>query len=141
MGIYLVNPLGSFMPSISFFSRRYMEITHLITNEKLIITPDFERLDAKNSIEFKTKVMNLINVTGKYQIVIDLHQINFMDSSGVGVFLALLRFLNSVKGELKICSITQAVRTILELVSLHKILDIYPTLEDALNSFKSTIKF
>lgn len=117
-----------------------MEITHTITDNKLLITPEFERLDAKNSLEFKMKIMNLINKAEKYQIVMDLHRLSFMDSSGVGVFLALLRFLNNVGGELKICSITQPVRTILELVSLHKILDIYQTPEDALNSFKTIIK-
>ncbi len=115
-----------------------MEITHIIKNNTLIITPEFERLDAKNTLEFKTELMNLINKVEKYQIVIDMHRINFMDSSGVGVLLALLRFLNIKGGELKISSITKSVRVILELVSLHKILDIYPSPEEAINSFKDT---
>lgn len=117
-----------------------MEIAHTIKNDKLIITPEFERLDVRNTLPFKANLIDLIEKEQKYQVVIDLHRLNFMDSSGVGVFLALLRFIHTKGGELKISSITQPVRTILELVSLNKILEIYNTSDDAINSFKPIIK-
>lgn len=116
-----------------------MKIEHVLNNEILIITLEADRLDAKDATLFKKNVIDLINETEKYQVVFDLHHLNFIDSSGVGIFLSILRFLNSRGGELKLAGITQPVRTILELISMHKIFEIFKTAHEAVNSFNPNI--
>lgn len=116
-----------------------MEIEHATKNNIFVITLDADRLDAKDAAQFKQNVLDLINQTKKHQVVFDLNKLNFIDSSGVGIFLSILRFLNSRGGELKLAGITQPVRTILELVSMHKIFEIYKTADDAVNSFKPNL--
>lgn len=113
-----------------------MEIEHTMKNDILVITFEADRLDAKDAAQFKQNVISLINKTEKNQVVFDLNKLNFIDSSGVGIFLSILRFLNSRGGELKLAGITQPVRTILELVSMHKIFEIFKTSDDAVSSFK-----
>lgn len=116
-----------------------MEIEHAIVNDILVITLGADRLDAKDAAQFKQSVLNLINKTEKHQVVFDLNKLNFIDSSGVGIFLSILRFLNSRGGELKLAGITQPVRTILELVSMHKIFEIFKTADEAVGSFKPNL--
>ena len=116
-----------------------MEIEHATIDDVLVITLRSDRLDAKDAAQFKQSVLNLINTTKKHQVVFDLNKLNFIDSSGLGIFLSVLRFLNSQGGELKLAGITQPVRTILELVSIHKIFEIFNTANEAICSFKPNI--
>lgn len=112
-----------------------MDIAHTIKHDILIITLEANRLDTKGTSQLKHNVISLINETGKAYVVFNLNHLNFIDSSGVGVFLSILRFLNSRGGELKLAELTPPVRTILELVSMHKIFEIFDTTDAAVESF------
>ena len=92
-----------------------------------------EELDASNSAEFKRDVAPLLEATTK--LVFDLSRLRFVDSSGLGAFISCLRKLNEKKGDLKICGMSKQVRAVLELVRMHRILDIYGTREEATRAF------
>jgi anti-sigma B factor antagonist len=112
-----------------------MEIEHNLRNNILIIHFKGERLDAKDAPQCKIDLIDLITEKQKYQVVFDLNKLYFIDSSGLGVLLSVLRFLNTHGGELKLSHITKPVLTSLELVSLNKIFEIFETQEEAVNSF------
>ena len=114
-----------------------MEIEHTMKNDVLVVTLKNDRLDAKDAPQFKQEVLSLITQTDIHKVVFDLHHLNFIDSSGVGIFLSILRFVNSRGGEVKLSNITQPIRTILELVSMHKIFEIFKTPTEAIDSFNS----
>jgi len=114
-----------------------MDLTYRNEEEVLVIKLNSVSLDAKNAPEFKQKIIDVIMIHHSQRIVIDLSALNFIDSSGLGSFLAVLRLINSQGGELKLVSMSRAVRTMFELVSMHKIFDIYPSLNDAKLVFKS----
>lgn len=113
-----------------------MEIEHATKNDILIITLEGESLDAKDAPAFKEKVIDLIATNNIKQIVIDLHHLHFIDSSGLGSLLSILRLLNSQGGELKLANVNKSIRTMFELVSMHKIFQIYKNTDDAIQSFK-----
>lgn len=116
-----------------------MEIGRITTDDMMIITPKISSLDAKDVSEFKEKVMDTIqnqNPTGLKKFILDLKQIEFVDSSGLGSFLSILRYLRDHGGSLKLANMNTPVKTIFELVSMHKVFEIYGTLEEAKNSFK-----
>jgi anti-anti-sigma factor len=112
-----------------------MHITHSIQNDVLIITPQGDSLDAKDASEFKEDVSALIRNANQFHVVFDLQHIQFVDSSGLGAFLSVLRLLHSNHGELKLAELNKAVRTMFELVSMHKIFEIYNSTEEAIKSF------
>jgi anti-sigma B factor antagonist len=113
-----------------------MQFDHSTKNDILIIKPDFDRLGSKEVPKFKEHVIQLINESKKHDVVFDLNQLHFIDSSGVSSFLSLLRLLNSRGGELKLAGVTPPIRTVLELVSMHKIFEIFKTTDDAVDSFR-----
>jgi anti-anti-sigma factor len=117
-----------------------MNIEHRIQNNTLVFTFLDTRLDAKNSTECKQEISRLIYLNKIYQVVFDLRTLEFVDSSAITVFLSTLRLVNSHGGELKLADATKPVRTILELVSMHKIFEIYKTADEAVNSFKQTVE-
>lgn len=111
-----------------------MEFTHSLIDQVLVITPKGENLDAKEAPEFKEKVLRLIDDTDAKHVIFDMHQLQFIDSSGLGCFLSVLRRLNSKKGDLKLCAMSKPVRSMFELVSMHKIFDIFPNADEALRA-------
>ncbi len=101
----------------------------------LTLLLETDALDANDSLFFKQRIMEIINETKCYQVIINMEQLNFIDNSGLESILSLLRTLHSKGGRLKICAPTKSIHTVFELVCMHKIFEIYPTHEEALQSF------
>jgi len=103
----------------------YMGVTVVDLREKA--------LDASNSEQFKKSMAETLQSHDK--VVIDLTRVEFVDSSGCGALLSCLRQLGDRGGELKLCSVQKNVERLFELVRMNRIIDIYPSKEDALKGF------
>lgn len=114
-----------------------MELYHHLNNSILIITPGIATLDAKNSAEFKQAVLDLINAGPANNIILDLNFLHFIDSSGLGSFLSILKAVNLKKGKLKLAKMNRPIVTLFELVSMNKNFEIFLTVEDAVHSFNT----
>lgn len=119
-----------------FFKEVPMDFSHTIQDSILVVVPTGPSLDAREAREFKDRIIELINTSNNHSIVIDMHNLQFIDSSGLGTFLSILKTLHAQKGELKLSNLNKPIRTIFELVSMHKIFEIYNTTEEAIQSFK-----
>jgi anti-anti-sigma factor len=112
-----------------------MEFSHVIRDNILIVTPQGESLNAMTAPFFKEKALDLIHREGLTKVIFDLSQLRFIDSSGLGAFLSIQRTLNKQGGLLKLAHLNQSIQTMFEIVSMHRIFDIFPTVEDAVKSF------
>jgi anti-sigma B factor antagonist len=92
-------------------------------------------LDAGNEKRFKKEVVSQLEPSSK--VILDLSEVNFIDSSGLGVILSCYRHLHAGNGDLKLCCLNEQVHTLFELVRMHRIFDIHKTVEEALASFES----
>lgn len=112
-----------------------MEFSHRIQDGILIITLQGDKLDVKTTASFKEGVLDLIRTTGLSKLVFDLSHLQFIDSSGLGSFLSIQRALTSQGGTLKLAHLSKPVRTLLEIVAMHRIFNIFPDVEEAVQSF------
>jgi anti-sigma B factor antagonist len=94
-----------------------------------------DELDAGNAAEFKRLMMPIIDSHAK--VVVDLSRLRFVDSSGLGAFISCLRRLNAKGGDLKLCGMSKQIRTVFELVRMHRVFSIYATSEEAVQAFAS----
>jgi anti-sigma B factor antagonist len=92
-----------------------------------------DELDASNAAEFKRDIAPVVEANMK--LVFDLSRLRFVDSSGLGAFLSCLRQVNARGGDLKLYGMSKPVRTVFELVRLHRIFDILTTREEAVRAF------
>ena len=92
-----------------------------------------DALDASNSEEFKNDVETLLDENT--QVVLDLSRLRFVDSSGCGALLSCLRRMKSKGGDLKLCGLSSPVRTLFELIRMHRIIDIFDEREEAVRAF------
>lgn len=69
------------------------------------------------------------------KLILDLSDIQFIDSSGFGVFLSIMKTANNNYGYFKISNISEEVMELFKLLQLHNVFEIYNKREDALKSF------
>ncbi len=116
-------------------SRGPMKVLHEVKDNVLLVGMEGQNLDAKESPVFKDTISTLIVDHDINKVVMDLKGIEFIDSSGLGSILSILRLLHRQGGDLKIAGLTKSVRAMFELVCMHKIFEIYNTPEEAVRSF------
>jgi anti-sigma B factor antagonist len=98
-----------------------------------VATVTAEQLDASNASDFKREMEPVLRDFTR--VVLDLGRVQFVDSRGCGMILSCLKNLTERKGDLKICNVTRPVRTVFDLVRLHRICDILDTKEQAVAAF------
>ncbi len=102
--------------------------------KRVTISVHEERLDAHNSDELKTE-MNRLFAEGVKDLIVDLKEVRFIDSSGLGVLVSGFKNASTRQGTLKLSGLQTQVRSMFELTRLHRVFDIFHTVDDALESF------
>jgi anti-sigma B factor antagonist len=110
-----------------------MELTVTHAGEVAIVRLALEKLDLSTSGEFKRVITPVVQ--SNKLVVLDMEDTNFVDSSGLGAILSVLRGLSAAGGDLRLCHVQKRVRVMFEMVRMHRILGIYDTPEDAVRSF------
>ena len=97
----------------------------------------FENVNKFNALiteEVKDELTRLFEKPNT-RLILDLDGINYIDSSGFGVFLSVMKTANNNYGFFKICNISPEVMELFKLLQLHNIFDIYEDMEDCRKSF------
>ncbi|MGI9279401.1 MAG: STAS domain-containing protein [Endozoicomonas sp.] len=94
-----------------------------------VVQIDETRLDASVSEAFKTYVFGLIE-DGKTDIVVDLTEVRFMDSSGLGALVAGLKKLSG-NGSFSLASAQPAVKDLFDLTSMDKLFKLHGSVDEA----------
>lgn len=72
---------------------------------------------------------------GHKRLVIDLGDVAFIDSSGLGALISGLKAARQAGGDLRIARPTEQVRVVLQLTTLDRVLRTHATLEEAFAGF------
>ncbi|MEA2067804.1 MAG: STAS domain-containing protein [Verrucomicrobiota bacterium] len=67
--------------------------------------------------------------------IINLEQVDFMDSAGLGTLIAVLKRVTERGGDMKIACLQKKPRMVFEITRAYKVFEIYDTLDDALKAF------
>ena len=110
-----------------------MESTIEKINGIVVITVQYEALDAKSAKELRQELQAATE--GNAEVLLDLSHVEFVDSAGLGAIVATLKNFRSNGSDMKICQIQKSVRTLFELVRMHKLVDIFNTRDEALQSY------
>ncbi|WP_299490234.1 STAS domain-containing protein [uncultured Shewanella sp.] len=63
--------------------------------------------------------------SGVTRLIMDLHQVEFIDSSGLSVLISAMKKANQEGGEVVLLSPSDGVRALIELTRLHQVFHIY----------------
>lgn len=73
---------------------------------------------------------------GKKNLVIDLSQVQFINSSGLGLLINGVTTMKNAGGRLKIAGASAKIQNLFKITRLESMMEQYPTMQEAVKSFK-----
>ncbi|GAB4227274.1 MAG: STAS domain-containing protein [Elainellaceae cyanobacterium] len=110
-----------------------MELTtHKTQNGKtIIVLAPKGRLDITTAWQFRLKLQECITRVSP-DIVINLGQVNFIDSSGLTSLVAGMRDTGKANGSFRICNVHPEAKLVFEVTMMDSVFEIFDTEEAAL---------
>jgi anti-anti-sigma factor len=98
----------------------------------IVLTPT-GRLDITTAWQFRLKLQECISKLSPH-VVVNLGQVNFIDSSGLTSLVAGMRDADKETGSFRLCNVHPEAKLVFEVTMMDSVFDIYDTEEDALET-------
>ncbi len=115
------------MAELNIRERQAGDVTILDMDGKITI--------GEGSVALRSAVRRLIE-EGKKKILLNLSNVGYVDSSGIGELVSSFTTVNREGGQLKLLNLTQKIQDLLAITKLLTVFDTYEDESSALNSFK-----
>jgi anti-sigma B factor antagonist len=115
------------MAELNISERQVGDVTILDMRGKITI--------GEGSVALRTAIRRLLE-EGKKKILLNLAEVGYIDSSGIGELVSSYTAINKEGGGLKLLKLTQKLRDLLTITKLLTVFDVYESEEEALVSFK-----
>ena len=89
----------------------------------------------EGSVQIRDAIRDLI-AKGQKRILLDLGEVNYIDSSGLGELVSAYTTVKNQGAALKLLKLTRKVHDLLQLTKLYTVFDIYDDEASAIASFK-----
>ena len=109
-----------------------MELQQTYSGNVLIVKPLEKRIDAATATDFKEKLSEWIG-SGSRRIVLNLCEVDFIDSSGLGAIVSGLKKIGN-DGNLVICTVRESVMSLFRLTRMNRVFDIFASEEEAIGA-------
>lgn len=106
-----------------------MEMKTWKDGDVLVVQPVVKRIDSASAAEFKGMMVDHINA-GNMKIVLNLTDVDFIDSTGLGMIVSTLKSLGN-GGAMAICCLSDIVKSLFTLTRMNRLFDIVPSVEEA----------
>jgi anti-sigma B factor antagonist len=109
----------------------------LATNDgATVIKPAGKAIDLRVAAEFRAALLQVIEA-GQHRVVVDLGDVTFIDSSGLGALVTALKTLKALTrdGDIRLANVQPPIVALLEIIRLNRVLSSYPSVEEAVESF------
>lgn len=84
--------------------------------------------------EINDKINNLLD-EGKNKIIVDLSNVDWMNSSGLGILIGAVTVIKNNNGALRLIKVSERIRNLLKITKLDTVFTIFDSFEAAVKSF------
>ena len=91
----------------------------------------------EGSVQLRDAVRDLL-AKGQKHILLNLAEVNYIDSSGIGELVSAFTTVRNQGGELKLLKLTKKVHDLLQITKLYTVFDIKDDEAEAIGSFKQS---
>lgn len=113
---------------------KQINFTEQDINEVTVMRIKDVRLDSKISHLYKQEFVKMKDA-GIHDVVVDLTEVDFIDSSGLGSLLLGRRLFTAEDGDLRILGAHEKVSKMFEIAKLDRVFEFYHDLDAAVASF------
>jgi anti-sigma B factor antagonist len=92
-------------------------------------------IDTTTSSELERSLDSLLK-QGRFYLIVDLGNVDYISSAGWGIFISEIKSIRENGGDLKLVRMVPDVYEIFELLEFHHILDVYDSVDEAINKFE-----
>jgi anti-sigma B factor antagonist len=115
------------MPSLFATTREYTGITLVDLSGRISL--------GEGSALLRKTVRDLLD-EGRTKIILNLGDVNYIDSSGIGELVSGFTAVRNRGGELKLLNLTKKVNDLLQITKLFTVFDVFNDESTAVRSFK-----
>ena len=101
---------------------------------QIMLAPIYGRFDA-HQVPVVQKEIDAALASGANTVVLDLSEVNFVDSSALAVMVRTMKHCRERNGELILCGLRQPVRIIFELTHMDRAFRIFASVADVQRAF------
>ena len=112
-----------------------MQIKHATSGEVAVLHLQGKIMGGPDATTLHEKLHELIE-NGTRSVVVDLRDVDWMNSSGLGILIGGLSALRKSGGDLRLATVTEKIEEVLRITKLDRVFDIYPTIDDAIASYE-----
>jgi anti-sigma B factor antagonist len=116
---------------VSEDGRMGMELNSETIGNALLVTVCEPRIDAAVAIQFKDR-MREVSDGGPDRVILDMSSVSFLDSSGLGAVVAVMKFLGKDRS-FELAGLTPTVAKVFRLTRMDSIFTIHPDVETAMS--------
>lgn len=109
-------------------------VRYSLNNKNLLVEFGMTELDHHVASTIRDEIDEILMTKSVKNIVFDFKNINFMDSSGIGVIIGRYKKISSEKGTVSVININSRVKKVFDLSGMNKIIKVCSTYEEALSS-------
>lgn len=110
-----------------------MKIKEKIENHVAVLSLSGKMMGGPETTALHDHVRGLVN-DGINKVVIDLSGVKWINSSGLGVLMAVMTTLKNSDGMMKLANITEKVESLLMITQLMRIFESFDSVERAVSS-------
>ncbi len=114
---------------------KQIHFTEKDVDEVTVLRVQDARLDSRISQLYKQEFLKMKDA-GITEVIVDLTEVDFIDSSGLGSLLLGRRIFNAENGDLRIIGAHEKVARMFEIAKLDRVFEFYDSVEAAVRSFK-----
>ncbi|MER3435575.1 MAG: anti-sigma factor antagonist [Leptolyngbya sp. ERB_1_1] len=105
----------------------------------IVIFSPTGRLDITSAGQFRTKLQDCIAKQSNH-IVVNLGEVNFIDSSGLTSLVAGMRDADKARGSFKLCNVHPEAKLVFEVTMMDSVFEIFDSEEEALSGGKVNLR-
>ena len=112
-----------------------MKIKHTERYEAVVIELKGNVMGGDDTKDFNDLLHKIID-EGKKNVIIDLSEVKFMNSSGIGMLIGGLTSMKKAEGSMKLSGATEKIESLLVITKLITIFETFDNIDAAIASFE-----
>lgn len=112
-----------------------MQFETILQNNTVVVVVNQKRATAEFAREFREYLFELAEQRKHLHFVIDLQEVQFMDSFFLGAIVSGLKKIRSMSGDLVLSTTNKSVISVLDVMNLQNVMNVYSSTAEALTHY------
>lgn len=107
-----------------------MSVLQKTMDNVTVVQPPHATLDTRTVSAFRDAMQPVLSEKG--DVVLDMSNVTFVDSAGLGALLSAMKQITGIGGSLRLAGLNEEVLTLFRLVRMNRVFEIFGTVEEAI---------